>query len=204
MKTRAEAIFDKVIKDCFHKTLKPLGFKKKGNNFYLPLSGLGQIINIQKSSYGSKTDISFTINTGIFIPEYFLAYYTYTTEIPDYPREPVCVVRQRIGRLKGENDIWYEINDGTNEQILLAQMQENLDVFILPYFAKTATRELFIQALATRKLPMTHLGPLHLYIVLKEFEKAKQEYEFVKSNTSNFRMLHDAKNLMVRYGLELL
>lgn len=202
MKTTAETIFDKVIKDCFHKTLKPLGFKKRGNNFYLPLSGLGQIINIQKSSYGSKTDISFTINTGIFIPEYFLDIYYYETEIPDFPIEAVCAVRQRIGMLKGEHDKWYEINDGTNEQILLAQMQENLDLFILPYFAKTATRELFIQALATRKLPMTHLGPLHLYIVLKEFEKAKQEYEFVKSTNSNLRILNDAKNLMVRSGLE--
>ena len=199
MKTRAESIFDKVIKDCFHKTLKPLGFKKKGNNFYLPLSGLGQIINIQKSMYGTKTEISFTINTGIFIPEYFLAAYTYETEIPDYPTEPSCAVRQRIGQLRGENDKWYEINENTNEQTLLAQMQENLDDFILPYFAKTSTRELFIQALDILPLTLPILGKLMLYGVLKEFEKARQEYEIVIQENNSVRVLNDAKELMNRY-----
>jgi hypothetical protein len=202
MKTKAEYIFDKVIKDCFHKTLKPLGFKKKGNNFYLPLPELGQIINVQKSSYGSKTNISFTINTGIFIPEYFLAVYAYENEIPDYPIEPVCAVRQRIGELRGENDKWYEINDNTNEQVLLAQMQENLDQFILPYFAKLSTRALLIQALDASQLPLPILGKLMLYGELKEFEKAKQEYALVTASTRNIRVLTDAKELMAKYGLD--
>ena len=49
MKTISEIKFDKVIKDGFHEILKPLGFKKKANNFYLKLDTIGQIINVQKS-----------------------------------------------------------------------------------------------------------------------------------------------------------
>ncbi|WP_416171449.1 DUF4304 domain-containing protein [Algoriphagus boritolerans] len=48
MKTGTEIKFNKVIKDGFHDVLKPLGFKKKANNFYLQRQELGQIINIQK------------------------------------------------------------------------------------------------------------------------------------------------------------
>lgn len=50
--------------------LKPLGFKKKENNFYLKLDTIGQIINVQISRWGNKDNISFTINAGIFVPEY--------------------------------------------------------------------------------------------------------------------------------------
>jgi len=203
MKTIAESIFDKVVKDCFQKTLKPLGFKKRGNNFYLQLSELGQIIHIQKSSYGTKSEISFTINIGIFIPEYFLAYYTYTTEIPDYPTEPSCAVRQRIGKLRGENDLWYTINDNTNEHTLLTQMQENLSLFILPYFSKTATKELFIQALDTMQFNLSILGKLILYGELKEFEKARKEYDTVVRENASIRVLNDARDLFVKYELNL-
>jgi hypothetical protein len=65
MKTISEIKFDKVIKDGFHEILKSLGFKKKANNFYLKLDTIGQIINVQKSAFGNKDCISFTINTGI-------------------------------------------------------------------------------------------------------------------------------------------
>ena len=92
MKTVSEAKFDQIIKESFQELLKPLGFKKKANNFYLQLDGLGQIVNIQKSNYGTKDSIRFTINTGIFVPEYWLAYCNYRiVGNPEYPTEPECL-----------------------------------------------------------------------------------------------------------------
>lgn len=199
--TKAETIFKKIIKDNFHHTLKPLGFKKKGNNFYLQGSDLGQIINIQKSIYGDKTHISFTINTGIFIPEYFLAYYTYTTEIPEYPTEPICAVRQRIGELRGEKDKWYEIDGDTDEQTLLAQIQEDLNDFILPYFAKTSTRALLIQILDTLQFHLPILGKLMLYGGLKDMERARKEYQAVLQKNSDSNIISRAKELAIKYGI---
>ena len=201
MKAKAESIFDEMIKGCFHEKLKPLGFKKKASNFYLKLDDIGQIINIQKSSYGSKTDISFTINTGIFIPEYFLAYYTFASEVPDYPIEPACAIRQRIGQLRSENDLWYTINDKTNQHSLMNQMHENLNHYILPYFSKIATREQVVSALDTLKIIVPPLGKLMIYGELKEFELAKKEYEAIIKSTRNIRILNDAKELMVKYRL---
>ena len=54
MKTVSQIKFDSVIKEGFQELLKPLGFKKKANNFYLQLDSLGQIINVQKSRWGTR------------------------------------------------------------------------------------------------------------------------------------------------------
>lgn len=62
MNTETQEKFDRIIKESFTEILKPLGFKKKANNFYLPLEKIGHIINIQKSYYSPKDDIRFTIN----------------------------------------------------------------------------------------------------------------------------------------------
>lgn len=70
MKTIAEQKFDSIINDSFKALINPLGFKKKGNNFYRQLPEFGQIVNVQKSMFYSKENIHFTINTGLFIPEY--------------------------------------------------------------------------------------------------------------------------------------
>lgn len=57
MKTSIEVKFDNIIKQGLHEVLKSKGFRRKNNNFYLQLPELGQIINIQKSSYYSKDHI---------------------------------------------------------------------------------------------------------------------------------------------------
>lgn len=101
MKTISEIKFDSVIKEGFKNLLKPLGFKKKANNFDLQLEGIGQIINIQKSTWGTKNSISFTINTGLFLPEYWREMiYNQGKEVPSFPTEPECIIRKRIGALK--------------------------------------------------------------------------------------------------------
>jgi hypothetical protein len=85
MKTASEEKFDSLIKDC-HQILKPLGFKKKGNNFFLKKNDFGQHLNFQKSSFRTREDISFTINTGIFLPEYWSTMdYNNGKSIPDFP-----------------------------------------------------------------------------------------------------------------------
>jgi len=65
-----------------------LAFKKKGNNFYLQLDNIGQIVNVQKSMWGNKSKIDFTLNIGIFVPEYRRAYYKFDKPTPNYPTEP--------------------------------------------------------------------------------------------------------------------
>ena len=203
MKTISEIKFDKIIKDGFHEILKPLGFKKKANNFYLKLDNIGQIINVQKSAFGNKDSISFTINTGIFVPEYWLAFYDYSDKgLPDYPTEPECLIRKRIGDLRNQHDTWYDIKERTDEQQLIDEMKKNLTNFILPYFDRLNSTEKMLQELDKADMMMTPLGKLIIYGELKQFDKAKREYEGLLNNKTNPYFLMTVKEYGQKYGLE--
>lgn len=204
MKTISEIKFDKIIKDGFHEILKPLGFKKKANNFYLKLDTIGQIINVQKSTYGNKNSISFTINTGIFVPDYWLAFYDYNDKgfPPDYPTEPECLIRKRIGDLRNQHDTWYDIIERTDEQQLIGEMRKNLNDFILPYFNRLDSTEKMLQELDKADMMMTPLGKLIVYGEFKQFDKAKREYERLLNNKTNPHFLITVKEYGQKYGLD--
>lgn len=205
MKTISEIKFDKIVKEGFHEILKPLGFKKKANNFYLKLESIGQIINIQKSMWGNKNNISFTINTGIFVPEYWQAYYMYSNkEIPDYPTEPECFIRNRIGRLRNQPDTWYEIQESTNEKELIDEMKQNITDFILPYFTQLNCIDKLFQELensTTVGMSATPLNKLMLYGEFNKLDKAKIEYEKLLNNSPNPQFLETIKEYGQKYGL---
>lgn len=203
MKTIVGTKFNKTVKEGFHEVLKPLGFKKKGNNFYLPLDGLGQIINIQKSIYYSKEHIHFTINTGIFLPEYWLASYNFHyKELPVFPTESVCVLRRRIGELRNQGDTWYDIVENTDEVSLISEMKENILMYILPYFNKVKTKESFICMIDSGELRLSLFVKLIIYGELKYFDKAKMTYEEILSERIDPHFLHIVKEYGQKYRLE--
>ena len=187
MKTITEQNFDIIIKDCFQTVLKPLDFKKKGNNFYRKLQDLGQIINVQKSSFYSKEHIKFTINTGLFIPEYWLAFYTYHKgEIPDYPTEPICAIRQRIGNLKYNTDKWFDIDLSTNIAELKSETTDNILNYIVPYFEKAKTKADVIQLLQDENISLDKFARLIILGEYNQIEKAQLEYDKLKQDKYTF------------------
>ncbi|ACU07077.1 hypothetical protein FIC_00622 [Flavobacteriaceae bacterium 3519-10] len=203
MKTVSETKFDKIIKNGFHEVLKPLGFKKKENNFYLKLDRIGQIINVQKSVWGNKNNIDFTINTGIFVPEYWLAFYDFINKgLPDYPTEPECLIRKRIGTIRNQHDTWYHIKETTDEEQLIVEMRKNLTEFILPYFDRLNSTEKMLQELEKADMMMTPLGKLIVYGELNQFDKAKREYEILLNNKTNPHFLMTVKEYGQKYKLD--
>lgn len=178
MKTPAQLKFDTIIKEGFQSILKPLGFKKKALNFYSQLPELGHIINIQKDKNNSKEQIGYTINCGVFIPEYWKEVYNYNNEkVPDFPTETVCFIRKRIGQLMNKDDVWYELNNRTDERELSNEMQKNLKQFILPFFNNLKTKTDILSALEDPNFEVYNPGRIVLYGEYGEFEKAKAEYE---------------------------
>ena len=202
-KSIAEAKFDKVVKDSFQATLKPLGFKKKGNNFYKQENGIGHIINLQKSTYYSKDHIHFTINTAVFLPEYWTAFYNYFDKpVPEYPTEPECILRQRIGTLTNDNDTWFDITSDTDEEEMIQEMKTNLNQYILPHFGRVLSKDMLVDLLASST---TRVAPLEKLIVFGELgdkEKAKKEFDkIVADTTRNPNFLETVKDYGKKYGL---
>lgn len=203
MKTVSGIKFDRIIKEGFHELLKPMGFKKKANNFYLKLDTIGQIINIQRSSSGDKDNIRFTINTGIFVPEFWVVFYDYQDKgFSDYPTEPECLLRKRIGALKNQQDTWYDINERTDEQQLLFEMRINLTDFILPYFNRLDNAEKILQGLDSGNIIISPIEKLIMYGEFGKFDKAKQEYEQLLNNKKNPHFLMTVKEYGQKYSLD--
>ena len=113
MKTNTQIKFDTIIKEGFTPLLKPLSFKKKALNYYRQLSEVGHIINIQKDRYSHRNHIRFRINIGIFEPKVWLVMcdFKHTGQVPEYPTEPVCIIRKTINKLRGRNDLYCEVDE---------------------------------------------------------------------------------------------
>ena len=145
MKTDTQIKFDTIVKEGFTPLLKPLSFKKKALNYYRQLSEVGHISNIQKSSYGDRDHIKFRINIGIFEPKFWSV--SHKGQVPDYPTEPICLIRKTTNDLRGRKDLWYEVNDTTDEQKLIREVQEDIQNYILPFFDQLDSVEKILSAL---------------------------------------------------------
>lgn len=201
MKTLVQIKFDNVLKKGFYEVLKPLGFKKKNNNFYLQLSDVGQIINVQKSSYSDSGHILFTINFGVFEPKFWLGEYDYkgTGILPIFPTEPDCLIRRRIGEMKGDKDIWYEILENTNEEELIEEMQKNIHQYILPFFES-------LNSVEKIGLELENIWVLPMYKIIFYAEnglqeKAKKVYNELLQGEVNEYFLPTLKKMGKKYHL---
>ena len=197
MKTDTQIKFDTIVKEGFTPLLKPLSFKKKALNYYRRLGEVGHIINIQKSIYSYRNHIKFRINTGIFEPKFWSV--SHTGQVPDYPTEPVCLIRKTINDLRGRKDLWYEVDENTNEQELIKRVQEDIQQYILPFFKQYDSVEKIFYSTDSIFPPF---GALVFYGEHGYIEKAQKEYnELLKDvNPLAERTL---KGYAKKYGLNI-
>lgn len=138
MKTPTQLYFDEIVKEV-QALLKPLGFKKKALNFYRLHNGFHQLINIQKSAYNSAYELSFTME--ICVDE--------AKESDNvFPSKFDLTIRERIGRIKKDSDIWYYLSGNLDLFKRKAQFAEtkqevlhDIEKVALPFFEKMNSKE---------------------------------------------------------------
>jgi len=131
-KSEMEVKFDLLVSNIW-RHFKPLGYKKQGNNFryYSREQNYGKIVNFQKSRWGSKNDITFTVNIGLYLPdfEFYLR--------GEYPSgsfcEYDCFTCVRIGELIAKRDTWFELNDEADIGKVYEEVESYFVKFVLPY-----------------------------------------------------------------------
>ena len=201
MKTDTQTKFDTIVKEGFTPMLKPLSFKKKSLNYYRQLSEVGHIINIQKSIYSHRNHIRFRINTGIFEPKFWSV--SHTGQVPDYPTEPVCLIRKTINDLRGRKDLWYEIHNYTDEQKLIKEVQEDIQNYILPFFDQLDSVEKILSALEKdSNLLGISFDLLILYGEYKLREKAQAVYHQLLQKVNPLAE-QNLKSYAKKYGLNI-
>lgn len=61
-------VFKRMINEIYTEYFKPNGWKKQGSNYRLyDDSGIGKIINFQKSKWSNAANIEFFINYGVYM-----------------------------------------------------------------------------------------------------------------------------------------
>jgi hypothetical protein len=132
-KTDVQTRFNSLVSQILCPNFKVRGYRKTGNNFrFYSTAGWGKIVNIQKSAFSSRDEISFTINTGLYLIK---ADTMFESAKEERFTESDCLIRKRIGQLNGgfQGDLWYALN----EQILPKEVEEkalrDTQYFVIPY-----------------------------------------------------------------------
>ena len=120
--------------------LKAEGFRKKNLCWNRKRCDLVDVITLQKAKYSSAEETVFTINIGIFIPEFFNIIWGKIP--PAFITEANCIIRFRLydlvqGKVYGDaKDEWFSFS-GENE---LASFSDKLSTYIekllLPYLKR--------------------------------------------------------------------
>ena len=150
MSTQHTEILRDITKNVHEMLLKSLGFRKKGNTFnHISQDGLVEVISFQSGRYEPfAKDVpgfhypnalygSFTVNLGIFVPEYTLG-----KDDKSFVQEYSCAIRNRIGGLYGNReDKWFKIeNPEATSKIVIELIRD----YGVPFLEKFNTREKII------------------------------------------------------------
>jgi hypothetical protein len=157
LKTVVQAQFDYLVAKVLWPLFKSRGYHKTGHNFryYNPL-GWGKIVNVQKSAWGDRHNIRFTVNTGLYLVEAERIWTGRTME--EKFLEPNCLIRARVGPLKEEGDLWYDLTEQTVVEALYEQVKDDLVTYVLPYLDRMESLEAIIGYLLHRRRPNSALA----------------------------------------------
>jgi hypothetical protein len=142
-RTLTQQRFDSLVQDHVGPLLKAAGFKKQALNFRrrwgAEREGGWHVINIQKSQWGDRNSISFTINIGVACD----LYTRYEGKDPSKaPTESECCWRMRIGQLmKDRGDRWWELNDSRRFEHPAPEVVWAVSDLALPRLAQLSTLE---------------------------------------------------------------
>ncbi|MCB0841418.1 MAG: DUF4304 domain-containing protein [Bacteroidetes bacterium] len=120
--------------------LKPMGFSKKGNSFYLEAIKNYGVVNFQKSKESTKDIVKFTINFGIYSDVLGRLQYGYNSSAK--PEVEQCHWRARVGSfMPGSPDYWWNVSTSDNLFGIISNVIETVQSIIVPEINKHLSDE---------------------------------------------------------------
>lgn len=140
-----------LIRNTIHPMLKERGFRKRNHHFYRPLEEVGWIFQVQSSKYNTRDFLQFTLNMGIYVPQW--ARLTGQT-VSDFPKEYQSLWRERV-----RGDHWYELTPGTELAALRREIARDLQEQVIPFFERLSG----LPPLLEEMLEAYRMGRLSVY-----------------------------------------
>jgi hypothetical protein len=149
-------------------TLKYHSYKKRNSNFYIQKNGNWGIINFQKSTKSSSTQIIFTVNLGVAstrLLNFFSVIYS-----KKGPNIWDCHWRRRLGQLSEGEDVWWSIDIGTSIEELSEYILSQIVSYAIPeigkYLDDNELRDLWLSGHSPSLTEFQRL--MNLSVLLKE------------------------------------
>ena len=98
--------YDVMVRELVGPDLKAEGFKRLSNRFSRRHPGAWQIIDFQANRFGSRGEVSFTINVAVALDDLRRRDATWTERKP--PSECEAHLRERLGELIYGRDHWWD------------------------------------------------------------------------------------------------
>lgn len=140
---------DEVIKLGLADLLKTHGFKKSGRNWHRADGENWLIVNVQASRSNFGEIGKFTVNLGVYAAA--VAALAGQGAINGKPKEYDSTIRERLGNLAYGRDHWWEIESGSNLDLISADLVEKMLSVGIPWF--DSHRDIAHLAAALRNSP---------------------------------------------------
>jgi hypothetical protein len=127
-----------LIKKSFQIELKSHGFNKKGHSWNRSRGEFIDVLTIQEAKYSSSEEMTFTVNIGVFVPNFFNI--MWGQEPQGFANEADCVVRLRLsdliqGRLHGDaQDEWWSLASGSDLNPISKEIVDHLSHKVIPFW----------------------------------------------------------------------
>jgi hypothetical protein len=130
-------MFRSVLHASAEKLLRA-GYARSGATFRKVVSSNALIVNFQKSSTSSSSDLKFTINLGVVLGHLL------DPERSTITRATLedAHVRERVGALlPGMGDLWWDVNGQTHLDLLTKEISDLIVVAVIPHLDGLASTE---------------------------------------------------------------
>jgi len=150
-----------MLKSSIAPMLRAAGFSKRRNSFARSNAGGWELIDFQASQFGTRDNVSFTINLGVVF-----------TEISGLEGRTATLgrahVRQRIGPLLGHRqDKWWDLDAGSDYDAVAADVAAALRSTAIPWLEGRTTLAQVLEGVRsdpTGFLESWHLGRLSVLL----------------------------------------
>lgn len=120
----AQDAYTELLKVQIAPVLRDLGFRGSGGNHKRKVGDDWQIINFQKSRRSSRSRVLFTVNLGVGLAAYRDAVHAWPDERP--PPHYRCHLRDRLGPLGDDGDLWWDVDERTDLEVVAADVLQRL------------------------------------------------------------------------------
>jgi len=136
--------------------LAPLGFTRKKLTWNRTSGRFVDVVDLQISKEGD----ALTVNAGVADPEVYAGCWGHELARP--VDEPSCTVRSRVGRLLGELDTWWRIDDPDTPGHVVGAVAEA----VLPFIRRMHTRAAMIDFLGAEGTAIRGYPPPIIYAAI--------------------------------------